>query len=266
MLTCLNAMRLTVSSSRFLKVMDKYAVTFDEMLAKQKLKGAEMMAKQHNLSQAALPLTSVTEEMNTVPLLSNVQHVNCEADLQSSPTCTEEGSQNQFVQNIEIPTVVSVSQVCTEAQVDQSSPLIEAAVIDPSNGFNIVVDNWDLRQDVRHMTSDHQNTDIHWVNHNIVENCISGNDLPDDKPLKNVQDVENKDLISSFADHKELYTNYLIHIQRILARRIPALHCLLDHVPKHIRHKHSYEMSKKSKKVNPKAKRPFRYNTMQKSK
>ena len=233
------------------------------MLAKQKLKGAEMMAKQQNISQAALPLTSVTVEVNTVPFLSNVQQVNCEADLQSMPTCTEKSSQNQFVQNRQIPSVVSASQVCTETRVDQSSPLIDAAVIDPSNGFNIVVGNWDLRQDVHHMTSDHQNTDIHWVNDNIVENRISGNDLPDDKPLKNVQDVENKDLIPSFADHKELYTKYLIHIQRILTRRIPALHCLLDHVPKHTRHKHFNEMNKKSKKVNPKAKCPFRYNTMQ---
>lgn len=99
------------------------------------------------------------------------------------------------------------------------------------------------------MTSDHQNTDIHWVNHNIVENRVSGNHLPDDKSVKNIMDVENKDLIPSIADHKELYNNYLVHIQRILTKRIPSLEGLSSNVPKHIKHKHSEEMSKKSKKV-----------------
>ena len=95
-------MRLTVSSSRFLKVMDKYAVKFDEMLAEQKLKSAEMMAKQHNPSQAAFPLTSIPGGVNTVPFLSNVLQVNCMADLRSSPTWTEKSSQDHFLQKRDI--------------------------------------------------------------------------------------------------------------------------------------------------------------------
>ena len=99
------------------------------------------------------------------------------------------------------------------------------------------------------MTSDHQNTDIHWVNHNIVENRISGNHVPDDKPVKDITDIENKDLIPLIADHKELYNNFLTRIQRVLTKPIPSMQCLTSNVPKHIRHKHSKEMSKKSKKV-----------------
>ena len=99
------------------------------------------------------------------------------------------------------------------------------------------------------MTSDHQNTDIHWVNHNIVENRISGNHVPDDKPVKDITDIENKDLIPLIADHKELYNNFLTRIQRVLTKPIPSMQCLTSNVSKHIRHKHSKEMSKKSKKV-----------------
>lgn len=99
------------------------------------------------------------------------------------------------------------------------------------------------------MTSDHQNTDIHWVNHNVVENRVSRNKSPDNKPIKNIADVENKDLIPCIADHKEPYNNFLVHIQRILTKRIPSLQCLSGNVPKHIKHKHSNEMRKKSKKV-----------------
>lgn len=77
----------------------------------------------------------------------------------------------------------------------------------------------------------------------------NSNHLPDDKSVKNIMDVENKDLIPSIADHKELYNNYLVHIQRILTKRIPSLEGLSSNVPKHIKHKHSEEMRKKSKKV-----------------
>ena len=64
-----------------------------------------------------------------------------------------------------------------------------------------------------------------------------------------VADVQNKDLIPSMADHKALYDNYLVHIQHILVKQIPALQCLGNHVPKHRKQRQSEEMSKQSKKV-----------------
>ena len=112
---------------------------------------------------------------------------------------------------------------------------------------NRPVDNLDVRHEVQHMTSDHQNTEIHWVNHNIVENRVSGNHLPDNRPVKDILDVENKILIPSFVDHKELYNDYQVHIQRILTRRIPALQWPSNKVPKHIEHKHSPETRQPSK-------------------
>jgi hypothetical protein len=105
-----------------------------------------------------------------------------------------------------------------------------------------------MRQEVRNMTSENQNVDIHWVNHNIVENRVSGNHLADDKPTKDIKDLQNKDLLPSMADHKALYDNYIIHIQRILVKRIPSFKCLVECLPKYIKHKHSEEMNQKSKK------------------
>ena len=218
-------MRLTVSNTHFLKKVDEFAETFDTILDKGKQQGSEMLKKTLNLHGDT-----------TIPVLSDVQQNQCDP---LSPT----SNQTSTLLNTSHP-----SQAVTQEKCDDSSPM-DAAIINPSSGFSVVVDNWDLRQEVRHMTSDHQNTDIHWVNHNIVENRVSGNHLPDDKPVKNVMDVENKDLIPSIADHKELYNNYLVHIQRILTKRIPSLEGLSSNVPKHIKHKHSEEMSKKSKKV-----------------
>ncbi|CAB4010562.1 Hypothetical predicted protein [Paramuricea clavata] len=51
------------------------------------------------------------------------------------------------------------------------------------------------------------------------------------------------------ADHKALYDNYIIHIQRILVKRIPSFKCLVECAPKYIKHKHSEEMNQKSKKM-----------------
>lgn len=225
----LNAMRLTVSSTHFLKKMDEFAETFDTILDNGKQQGSEMLKKTRNARQNLQGDT-------TIPVLSDVQQNQCDPQL---PTSNQPST---------LLNTTHLSQEVTQEKSEDFSPM-DAAIINPSNGFSVVVDNWDLRQEVRHMTSDHQNTDIHWVNHNIVENRVSGNHLPDDKPVKNIMDVENKDLIPSIVDHKELYNNYLVHIQRILTKRIPSLEGLSSNVPKHIKHKHSEEMSKKSKKV-----------------
>ena len=224
LLSRLNAMRLTASSTNFLKVMDRYGVAFDKTLAKEKQKGVEMMKGKLEKEAHSLDLQSVGGR---------------EAPLDAA------SSQMESV----IMQAATVKPVALNAVPPPAIAVIDDAVVDPKNGFNVVVDNWDLRQEVQHMTSDHQNTDIHWVNHNLVENRVSGNHLPDDRPVKDVLDVENKDLIPSFADHKELYNNYLVHIQRILTRRIPALQWLSNQVPKHIWHKHSQEMRQPSKKV-----------------
>lgn len=91
--------------------------------------------------------------------------------------------------------------------------------------------------------------DIYWVNYNIVENWVFGNYLFDDKLLKNIMDVENKDLIFFIVDYKELYNNYFVYIQRILIKRILFLEGFLSNVIKYIKYKYLEEMSKKSKKV-----------------
>lgn len=209
--------------------MDEFAETFDTILDKGKQQGSEMLKKTLNARQHPHGDT-------TIPVLSDVQQNRCDPQLPTS-------NQTSTLLN-----TIHPSQAVTQEKCEDCSPM-DVAIINPSNGFSVVVDNWDLRQEVRHMTSDHQNTDLHWVNHNIVENRVSGNHLPDDTPVKNIMDVENKDLIPSIADHKELYNNYLVHIQRILTKRIPSLEGLSSNVPKHIKHKHSEEMSKKSKKV-----------------
>ena len=303
LLTRLNALRLTVSSSRLLRKMDDYGSSFDKMLVRLKERGNESLKQQNcpgqNASSAteqveasvsleethttAVTSTSADQELNSTPVVLSPHHTVLSAteQVQVSSSFKETSCAVLVEQHSDsIPSPVSHPTLGTDKPVNvqlsgatypyseiptpyqqMNSPFVSCRIseghcsaianstVEPKCGFSIVVDNWDMRQEVRHMSSDHQNTDIHWVNHNIVENRVSGNHLADDRPIMDVADVQNKDLIPSMADHKALYDNYLVHIQRILVKRIPALQCLGNHVPKHIKHRHSEEMSKQSKKV-----------------
>ena len=84
----LNAMRLTVSSSRFLKKMDEFAVTFDTILDKEKENGSEMLKKNHQDARPAcikgLSVAINTPTETTAPVLSDVQQISCDPDLTTS--------------------------------------------------------------------------------------------------------------------------------------------------------------------------------------
>ena len=49
-------------------------------------------------------------------------------------------------------------------------------------GFTIAFDNIDLQISRKNMTMSKQNRDVHWVNHKMFINRVSGNDLPNDGP------------------------------------------------------------------------------------
>ena len=91
---------------------------------------------------------------------------------------------------------VNPSRTCVSFTQSHSELPIPCSIVDGqclpitdighSSGFTIVIDNWDMRQEVRNMLAEHQNIDIHWVNCNIVENWVSGNHIPDDKPIRDL--------------------------------------------------------------------------------
>ena len=228
--------------------MDKYGATFDEMVQKKKEKGVNDLKQK--ISTLCHSTTSTVTDVNhsTQPnpdVIGPLPSVLPDADVTSAL------NNSNIVLNVN-PTRAKVSYTCNNSELTISHSIINGQclpVTGNSSGFNIVIDNWDMRQEVKNMTSENQNVDIHWVNHNIVENRVSGNHPADDKPTKDIKDLQNKDLLPSMADHKALYDNYIIHIQRILVKRIPSFKCLVECVPKHIKHKHFEEMNQKSKKV-----------------
>ena len=91
-------------------------------------------------------------------------------------------------------------------------------------GWKIVFDNFDMYQGVHDMTEDNQNKDIHWVNHVKVSNRVSGNELPDDKPIKNgLSDLDNSKVVPSAIEHIYQRANYVNLVSRVLVEKIPNL-------------------------------------------
>ena len=117
-------------------------------------------------------------------------------------------------------------------------------------GWKIVFDNFDIHQKVRDMTEQNQNKDIHWLNHMKVSNRVSGNMLPDDKPiLEDLADLDNIKVVPSATDHVCQSANYINLIARVLVEEVPCLEFCKDSVVYHLPHKHSSLMARKSEKV-----------------
>ena len=99
------------------------------------------------------------------------------------------------------------------------------------------------------MTMHSQNQDFHWVNHQMVENRVSGVHLDSLQPKANLQDVSNLKFIPSIKDQQQQRTNYIILTSRILVQYFKVLEPLKEACIQHIPHKYMAEMSQKSKKV-----------------
>jgi uncharacterized Fe-S cluster-containing MiaB family protein len=81
-----------------------------------------------------------------------------------------------------------------------------------------------MYQKFHDMTEDNQNKDSHWVNYFKVSNRVSGNELPDDKPIKNgLSDLDNSKVVPSAIEHIYQRANYVNLVSRVLVEKIPNL-------------------------------------------
>ena len=116
-------------------------------------------------------------------------------------------------------------------------------------GFVIAFDNIDIELKRKNMTLSAQNRNFHWVNHKMVINRISGNELAADRPKADLLKVPNLRFIPTLVDHQQQRENYIVLVSRILVDYFDALEPLNEICIKHTPHKHHKEMSQKSVKV-----------------
>ena len=146
-----------------------------------------------------------------------------------------------------IPSTLPVGFLCETVEAEEDAMVTDMHEIGP--GWKIAFDNLDIYifQKVREMTEDNQNKDHHWVNHVKVTNKVSGNHLPDEKPiLDSVMDLDNYKIIPTVPEHISQRGNYIILIERIITEEIPCLAVCKDGVTTHIPHCYSKEMSAKT--------------------
>ena len=116
-------------------------------------------------------------------------------------------------------------------------------------GFVVAFDNIDLHIARRNMTLAFQNSDVHWVNHTMVKNIVSGNHLSSEGQKADFMEMPNIFIFPSIDDQRRQHFNYINRVSRIIVNHFSAFENLKDACIRHIPFKYSNEMSKKSLKV-----------------
>ena len=116
-------------------------------------------------------------------------------------------------------------------------------------GFFISFDNLDIHLDRKNLTMESQNRDFHWVNHQMVENRVSGNTLDSSALKADLLDICNLKFLPSMDDQKCQRFNYIILCSRILVNYFDVLAPLAAACIQNIPHKYTNEVSQKAKKV-----------------
>ena len=83
-------------------------------------------------------------------------------------------------------------------------------VLQPDKGRKITFDNFDIRQEVHHMTEQNQNKDKHYVTVMSTENRISGTHLRRDGPVGDIAALENGKCVPNHAEHQKQKENYVL--------------------------------------------------------
>ena len=124
----------------------------------------------------------------------------------------------------------------------------ELEEIRPSS-FNVVLDNIDLKVLASDMTSDDQNKDYHWCNHNAYLDRVNPQHISDEAPIADLEGVPNSTFLPGLDDQDSLLTDFTVLVRRVLVEHLPAFEVFKDVVPLHIKHKYSDELKKKTETV-----------------
>lgn len=117
----------------------------------------------------------------------------------------------------------------------------DQVILQPDHGRKITFDNFDIYQEVHHMTEQHQNKDKHYVTVMSTENRISGAHLRRNEPVCDIATLENGKCVPNQTDHQKQKENYVVLVSRILTANIPCLKHLEEAVTKHIPHRYQME-------------------------
>lgn len=106
-------------------------------------------------------------------------------------------------------------------------------------------DNLDLTVRVRDMRMDNRDKSIHFFHHMAAQERVSSHHLESEEPTAPITSLQLEDILPNYADYKQLRTNFIVLLARIITSRLEQFKCLSDVVPLHIDHEHSEAMKQK---------------------
>jgi hypothetical protein len=107
-------------------------------------------------------------------------------------------------------------------------------------------DNWDLKILKGHMRKEIQNEDLHLFASNLIENRVSFNHLPNDKPKGDIKQFPRKNFSLNVNEMRRYVDCAKTLVGRIVIEFLPKFKFLKAVVPDHISHEYSEQMSQKS--------------------
>ena len=99
-------------------------------------------------------------------------------------------------------------------------------------GFVISFDNLDFQLQRKSITMDSQNRDFHWINHQMIENRVSGNILNSKEATADLLKVSVLKFLPTIEDQQRQRHNYTVLASRILVDHFEVLQPLNPLPPK----------------------------------
>ena len=118
-----------------------------------------------------------------------------------------------------LPTTSTFSSQISSEPASAPSQQIQV-VIQPDKGRKITFDNFDIYQEVNHMTEQNQNKDRHYVTVMSTENRISRSHLRRDGPICDITALENGKCVPDQDDHTKQRNDYIVLVARIITTNI----------------------------------------------
>ena len=112
--------------------------------------------------------------------------------------------------------------------------------------FKFIGDNIDKKKGVRDARSDHQSEMLHMYSVLVARSRLPALDLPQTGQVSDVMSLSPADLLPSKDDIEKVKLNLVVLVSRLITTHFKDLSAFSKVVCKHITHKYSQEMSRKS--------------------
>ena len=89
-------------------------------------------------------------------------------------------------------------------------------IIQPDKGRKLTFDNFDIRQEVHHMTEQNKTKDKHYVSVMSTENRVSSAGLSREVPHGDILTMENGKCVPNHTEHQKQRKNYVTLVSRII--------------------------------------------------